>query len=465
MTRKTRFGIRTSAVLSATVALAIALLSGALILRSQLRDSVYSSIADQTLTRATGVAALVATGDFTSILDSSGPGPAWIQVVDDQGVVVASTANVARLRAPFAPIVAGERNGVRTLAGLAIDTGERVSVATVATSHANNRYIVLAASPLDIVDAADRRIVTSLLFVFPGLLIISGLTIWLVVRRALHPVEAIRAEVASISSSDLSRRVPLPGTRDEINRLAVTMNDMLDRLQTSIVRQQRFVGDASHELRSPLASLRNQLEVSTIDNPDQRWADNVADMIADHDRLERLIRDLLLLARHDDHAPANMEPVDLGYLVRTELARRPGFPGIERSVEAENCLISGDADALARILRNLVDNAERHAHNRIAIRVHSVRGIDGPTAELVVEDDGEGIPEQYRTTVFERFRRLDDARAADAGGSGLGLAIVADLVHGHHGTVRAEAGGSGARLVVRIPALVPETGLQGSFRT
>ena len=325
----------------------------------------------------------------------------------------------------------------------------------MSTSHGRKQYTVLAASPLDIADASDRRIVTSLLVVFPGLLVISGLTVWLVVRRALHPVDAIRAEVASISSSDLSRRVPLPGTRDEINRLAVTMNDMLDRLQTSIVRQQRFVGDASHELRSPLASLRNQLEVSTIDNPDPRWADSVADMIADHDRLERLIRDLLLLARHDDHAPANMEPVDLGYLVRTELARRPGFTGIERSVEAENCLISGDADALARILRNLVDNAERHAHRHITIRVHSIQGAPTPTAELVVEDDGEGIPEQYRSTVFERFRRLDDARAADAGGSGLGLAIVADLVHAHQGTVQAEAGGIGARLVVRIPALVP----------
>ena len=455
MTRTARFGIRTSTVLSATVALAIALLSGALILRTHLRDSLYSSIADQTITMATGVAALVATGDFTSILDSAGPNPGWIQVVDDQGVVVASTANVARLRAPFAPIVAGRRSGVRTLSGLVIDTGERVSVATVSTSHGRKQYTVLAASPLDIADASDRRIVTSLLVVFPALLLVSGLTVWLVVRRALHPVDAIRAEVAAISSSDLSRRVPLPGTRDEINRLAVTMNDMLDRLQTSIVRQQRFVGDASHELRSPLASLRNQLEVSTIDNRDPRWADSVADMIADHDRLERLIRDLLLLARHDDHAPANMEPVDLGYLVRTELARRPGSTGIERSVEAENCLISGDADALARILRNLVDNAERHAHHHITIRVHSIQGAPIPTAELVVEDDGEGIPEQYRSTVFERFRRLDDARATDAGGSGLGLAIVADLVHAHHGTVQAEAGEIGARLVVRIPALVP----------
>ena len=313
------------------------------------------------------------------------------------------------------------------------------------------------ASPLDIADASDRRIVTTLLVVFPALLLVSGLTIWLVVRRALRPVEAIRSEVASISSSDLSRRVPRPGTRDEIDRLAITMNDMLDRLQTSTARQRRFVGDASHELRSPLASLRNQLEVSTIDNADPSWAVTVADMLADHDRLERLIRDLLLLARHDDHEPIAREPVDLGYLVRSEVARRPVVAGIERTVAAQNCLVSGDPDALARVLRNLVDNAERHAHYRVTISVHTVSSGGVAMAELAVEDDGDGIAVQHRSTVFERFLRLDDARAADSGGSGLGLAIVADLVADHDGTVAVEAamraGLGGARFVVRIPSL------------
>ena len=454
MSRAPRFSIRTSTVLSATVALTLALLSGALVLRVQLRDSLYSSIADETLTRANGVAALVATGDFTSVLDAAGPHPGWVQVVDVHDKVVASTANVAQLQAPFAPIIRERRNGVRTLAGLPIDTGERVAVATVSTHHGTDAFIVIAASPLDTADAADRRILIILLAVFPALLLVSGITVWLVVRRALRPVEAMRAEVSSISSSDLSRRVPQPGTHDEIDRLAVTMNDMLERLQTAIVRQRRFVGDASHELRSPLASLRNQLEVSTLDNPDPQWAASVADMLADHDRLERLIHDLLLLARHDDHVPANAEPVDLGYMVRTEMARRPAVEGLARVVKADNCLVSGDGDALARVLRNLVDNAERHAATRVTIRVHSIATASSPIVELLVEDDGDGIPEQHRTTVFERFSRLDDARAADAGGSGLGLAIVADLVHAHDGTVTAEASPTGARLVVRLPALV-----------
>lgn len=449
MKRKT-FGLRTTTVVSATAALALALFTGALLLRSQVRDAVYSSIADQTLTRATGVAQLVATGDFTSVLTSAGPNPGWIQVVDEHGKVVASTPNAAPLHGPFAPTAPGQAR-VRTMSGLSIDTGERVSVATVPVSHGRTRYTVLAASPLDIADASDRRILSSLLAVFPMLLVISAFTIWIVVRRALRPVEAIRSEVAAISSTDLARRVPEPGTRDEIDRLAITMNEMLGRLQTSADRQRRFVGDASHELRSPLASLRNQLEVSTIDNPDAAWAATVADMLTDHERLERLIRDLLLLARHDGLTPDSYEPVDLGYLVRSDLSRRPPRPGIERLVAAENCLVRGDSDSLSRVLRNLVDNAERHAQRVIMVQV---RHLSSSSAiELSVEDDGVGIAAHHRDTVFERFSRLDDARTADSGGSGLGLAIVADLVRSHHGSVRVDDSAAGARLVVLIPAL------------
>ena len=450
-----RLGIRARSTIGATIALALALVIGGLILRSQLLVAMTRSIEDQTLTRAHGVANLVATGDYTSVLDSPGPAPGWVQVVDAEGRVIASTANVHQLTVAFAPVPSGSRSSSRRLSGLPIDSGEPVAVATVAvavTSDASG-LTVIAASPLDIADETDRRVIVSLLVVFPLLLLFGATTVWAVLRRAFGPVEAIRTQVASISTSDLSQRVPEPRTNDEIDRLARTMNEMLERLDASVTRQRRFVGDASHELRSPLASLRNQLEVSTLDNRDPEWADTVAGMITDHERIERLLQDLLLLARHDDQSPMTTEAVDLGYLVRTALARRPPLDRIKRTIQTANVLVLGDPSALERILRNLVDNAERHANHSVLVRVEPSNGPAGPTGVLSVEDDGPGIPDHQRVAVFERFRRLDDARAADAGGSGLGLAIVADLVHAHHGTVRVEAGAVGARFVVALPAL------------
>ena len=452
-TPRRRMGIRSRTVIGATLAIAIALFIGAVVLRWQLRSSLATAISDRTVTRANGVAALVATGDFRRVLDTEGLTPQWVQVVDETGRVVAATANAGRLRRPFALVPSGSRTVVRRLSGLRIDTGEPVVVAFVRARSSKGRYTVLVASPLDLVDSSDRRVVGVLLLVFPALLVVSSALIWLVVRRAMRPVEAIRANVASISSSDLRRRVPHPKTNDEIGRLATTMNDMLDRLHQSNMRQRQFVADASHELRSPLASLRNQLEVSTIDNPDPLWAETVAGMITDHERLERLIHDLLLLARHDDLAPTDAEPVDLGYLVRHEMAKRPTSEAVVIDVHADNALVLGNADALIRVLRNLVDNAVRHAKTHVNVTVRSIDAPDPATVELVVLDDGEGIPKHLRAAVFERFRRLDDARTTDSGGSGLGLAIVADLVHAHGGVVEVADSAVGARFVVRLPLL------------
>jgi signal transduction histidine kinase len=453
MIRPSRLGIQARTTIGATLALALALALGGLILRAQLSDALARSIVDQTVTRAQGVANLVATGDYTTVLDAPGPSPGWIQVIDDSGRIVASTANVRQLRVPFAPLPADGRARSERLSGLAIDTGERVTVASVPISDGKRELTVLAASPLDVADSADRRVITSLLALFPGLLIIGALAVSTVSRRALRPVETIRRDVAAISTTDLSRRVPEPSTHDEIGRLAHTMNDMLGRLETSVNRQRQFVGDASHELKNPLASLRNQLEVSTLDNPDPQWAATVADMLIDHDRLQRLVADLLLLARHDDRAPITTEPLDLGHLVRSELARRPEAPGLVRRVDAENVLVEGDPVLLERVLRNLVDNAERHARSEVHIGVHVVGERGLTMAELFVEDDGPGIPDELRSLVFERFHRLDDARTTDAGGSGLGLAIVSDLVDSHGGTVSAASGAVGAKLVVRLPVL------------
>lgn len=447
--RRPALGVRRSVVLAAGLVLAAALLAGALILRTQLHEALEHSIGEETLTRARGVATLVQTGDFGPALQPDDRTPAWVQVVD-RGNILASTPNIATLTTPFAPVPDGARATVRRLHGLSIDTGERVAVASVPSIVRGRPVVVLAASPLDLADATDRRIVTSLAFVFPALLLIGCCVVWVAARRALRPVEAIRAHVAAITSTDTSRRVPVPNTDDEISHLATTMNDMLQRLDAAATRQRRFIADASHELRSPLASLRNQLEASAYDDTRDSWTASIADMTIDHERLERLVTDLLLLARHDEGERRAMEPVDLGYLVRNELSKRPSAPGRERTVDAGNVLINANPDAVTRIVRNLVDNAERHANT--LVDVHLITTSE--SVELVVSDDGPGIPLEHRHRVFERFVRLDEARSADAGGSGLGLAIVAELVAEHGATIDITPTDTGARFVVRFPRLV-----------
>ena len=443
-------GVRRSVVVSATLTLAVALLAGALILRSQLRESLETSIADQTLLRAEGVAALVATGELDEVLRPSDRTPAWVQVVADDGTIIAATPNVSKLTAPFASLPGGDRPLVRRMSGLTIDTGERVAVASVPVREAGRRVVVLAASPLDLADVTDSKVVRLLGVLFSLLLLVGAMVVWVAARRALRPVEAIRSEVAAITATDLSRRVTVPPADDEVARLATTMNETLDRLELGAARQRRFVSDAGHELRSPLASLRNQLEASVYDRPDPEWAATVADMRIDHDRLERLVADLLLLARNDEHKTTVLEPVDLGYLARSEMARRPAREGLERIVAADNVVVEGDTDSLVRVLRNLVDNAERHAASRVSVSVtSSARG-----AVLSVEDDGPGIAQADRAKVFDRFYRLDEARSADAGGSGLGLAIVNELVARHGGHVAIEDGSCGVRFVVMIPLFV-----------
>ena len=223
MTRSVSFGVRRTVVATAVVTLAVALAGGALILRSQLRSALEQAIEEQTLTRAEGVAALAETEDFSTVLEPTDRTPAWVQIIDADGVVVASTPNIRRLKSPFASLPVSEKATVRRMQGLRIDTGERVVVASVSVVTKRRVLTVLAASPLDLTDATDRRMLRSLALVFPLLLFIAAGVVWVATRRALRPVEAIRSEVASITTTDLGRRVPVPGGGDEISRLASTM--------------------------------------------------------------------------------------------------------------------------------------------------------------------------------------------------------------------------------------------------
>lgn len=320
-----------------------------------------------------------------------------------------------------------------------------------------------AAVPVDqlagTVDTLRRGLTVGL----PALIAVVAALAWVLVGRALRPVEAIRTEVDAITGSTMHRRVPVPPTGDEIGRLARTMNAMLGRLDAAATRQRQFVSDASHELRSPVTALRTCLEVAGR-HPDRAdWPAVVGTALAEESRLEALLDDLLLLAAHDEDPGTAPEasPVDVAAIVEAEAARprrvpvevrlpagpRTGPPGEAGAAP----VVPGDADRLARALANLVDNAARYATD--AVRVTVARHDDA--LRVTVDDDGPGIPAGDRERVFERFTRLDDGRARPEGGTGLGLAVVRSIVEQHHGRVWAEESPlHGARLVVELPVLV-----------
>jgi signal transduction histidine kinase len=292
-------------------------------------------------------------------------------------------------------------------------------------------------------------VIVALAVGLPILLVLIGLMVWLLAGRALAPVEAIRNRVADISSRSLDRRVPDPGGRDEIARLAGTMNDMLARLEDSQLRQRRFVADASHELRNPLASALTEVEVDLAHPGTADWPATAARVRTELQRLQNLVSDLLGMARVDAGAGApRHEPVDLDELVRTESNRLRATSPVPLDTSAVDPVrLLGNRDELGRAVANLIENAARHAHSRVLVSL-----VDGQdAAELVVADDGPGIPTHQLDLIFEPFARLDDSRSRDDGGTGLGLAIVKEIVTAHRGTIAVDDNRPGARFRVRLP--------------
>jgi len=318
---------------------------------------------------------------------------------------------------------------------------------------------LVAGIPVDEVQRSVDAVRRSLWLGLPVLVSLVAAVAWVLVGRALRPVEAIRREVEAISGSSMHRRVPEPASGDEIGRLARTMNAMLGRLEGAAVRQRQFVSDASHELRSPVAAIRTDVEVALREGGAADWPAVGRSVLDEEDRLEHLLADMLLLAAGDEASDRSRPPadarVDLGRLAAAEAERGRRVPvTVTVGDDPPPPAVAGAADALSRVVANLVDNAARHAATAVAVTV----AAHGDGVRLVVDDDGPGIPEPDRERVFERFTRLDDARtrARDdgaGGGAGLGLAVVRSVVTRHHGTVRAEAGPEGgARLVVELPA-------------
>jgi signal transduction histidine kinase len=282
-----------------------------------------------------------------------------------------------------------------------------------------------------------------------GVLLLAGLAAWItwrVVGRTLGPVEAIRAQLAEISATDLSRRVPQPAGQDEIAQLARTANETLDRLERAVGRQRQFASDASHELRTPIAGLRANLEDASMHPEDNDLPAVVRSALRDTDRLESIVTDLLLLARIGTGGTSVQEPVDLAALADAEVGRRTFALKITTRL-GRGVVVRGVRMQLVRLLDNLLDNAERYADSAITVEVSGEDGL----ALVTVTDDGPGIAPADQERVFERFTRLDTARSRHDGGTGLGLAIAREIAQAHGGTLRIEDRPSGARFALRLP--------------
>jgi signal transduction histidine kinase len=414
-----------------------------------LRGALIAHVDDVAEARASDIGAAARDGDLSPSLPGTGDDGIVVQVVDDQGRVLSAT-DPLRGAGPISTLRPSTAEPVdRTFHAAAVAGGHASRLTAQRAESPAGPVTVYVATSLEAVDDAIRRLEVALLVGGPLLLLLVMVLTWRIVGRALEPVEAIRAEVADISDRSLDRRVPVPASGDEIGRLAETMNTMLERLDASSSRQRRFVADASHELQTPLATTRTTLEVALAHPERTDWDVMARDLLDVTGRMEGLVQDLLYLARTDaGAADRRMALVDLDVVVREEVARarqsaRVAVDGSAVSAAA----VRGRADDLARVVRNLLDNAIRHATTTVRVSLQ----VDGGGATLVVDDDGPGVPVCERERIFERFRRLDDVRNREAGGTGLGLAIAKDIVASHGGTISAEDGAAGARFVVHLP--------------
>ena len=424
---------------------------------SMLRDSLFTSAANTA--RADAL-------DISSFITSRGQVPPHLpisaeemaaQIIDKNGNVVASSRNIAgqsaivdlRPRPGKEATSIGVVLEIRRFTHVNLDLDHRFVVAAVGFQSPGFGGSVLVANSLGAADHAVGLVAIALGIALPIVALLVGALVWTLAGWALRPVEVIRSEVAELSATDLHRRVPEFAVKDEIGRLAQTMNAMLGRLEASNDRQRQLVADVSHELRNPLAALRAQLEVA-VAHPGPSTQGLLEGSILEVNRMTQLVEDLLTLARLDEGVlRLRLGDVDLDDLALAHAERLRGRGKVEVSVEGVSAArVRGDETQLTRVVANLADNAERYARHRVAFTVAQREG----SVDLIVSDDGPGVPKEDRPRIFERFVRLDVARTHQETGAGLGLAIVREIVAAHGGEVWVEDAGPGARVVVRLPS-------------
>jgi signal transduction histidine kinase len=474
--------------MTAALGLAVAFAAVDLLLFNVLRVSLTRSVDDTARQGAAGVVALIDANRLPTPVPVAPD--VTIQVLDSAGQITDVSPDSDRLVPLLSPAHAAAiaRNGEATLLnGPAYGIPSLIRVTAV---RATDGSLVIAAVPYSSVSSSLSVVAKALVFGTPVVFVLFTGAIWLAVGSTLRPIDLLRRGAARVTGTAVPSDLPVPEARDEVRSLALTLNDMLDRLAAAQQRQRALVSDTAHELRSPIASIRAQLEVA-LDHPEgQDWESTARDVHADVLRLARLAEDLLLLARLDERAGAAGQgeaaaggagaggagaraawggaTVDLAELSESVAARyaaarvpivvtgavEPGS-GPVAGTGAAPFLVAGDRDAIDRLLVNLIDNAVRYAKSPVTV---AVRREDAEVM-LTVTDDGPGIPDADLERAFDRFARLDDARSRDGdegGGAGLGLAIVRATAQAYGGTAYLEPGAPaappGLRAVVRLPA-------------
>jgi signal transduction histidine kinase len=491
-----RRGLRSRVTITAALGLIVAFAAADLLLFNALRVSLTRSVDDYARSGASQVAALIDANRLPDPVPVAA-GTITIQVLNSAGDITDVSPDADRL----VPVVSvGQARALADGGGAILIRGapfDMPSLLRVAAVRADDGQVVIAAVPFSEASGSLNVVARALVIFTPVLFLAFTGAIWLVTGSTLRPIGALRRGAARVTETGVPADLPVPEARDEVRSLALTLNDMLSRLAQAQQRQRALVSDTAHELRSPIASIRTQLEVA-LDFPDgQDWAATARDVHADVLRLAQLTEDLMLLARLDEQAGLGAAtaygpvtaagaaganggrtavepgrrgvPVDLVSLSRsvacryadarvpvTVTAAPGGVPG--QDDHAATVLAMGDQGRLERLLVNLVDNAVRYASSSVVVSARR----DGAWAELSVTDDGPGIPAADRERAFGRFTRLDDARSrdgAEAGGAGLGLAIVRATAQAYGGSAHLQAadgtarpGAAGLHAVVRLPA-------------
>ena len=455
-----RQSLRRRLTLLATALFSIAVITGAVLLLV-LQRYALTRVLDQAASKtARDIGQQVSSGRLPPTVAPTTGGIAAVQVLDARGAVLSASQGTDHTvplisRPELREVRSGSRIEITTASGARL----RVLGRTVGSR------TVLVFTDVSRVDDSLRILTRAALIGGPLAVLVMALATYLVVALTLRSVAALRHGAADITAAGLAeQRLPVPNSQDEIHRLAVTLNAMLDRIDSATSRQRTFVGDAAHELRSPLASIRVQLEVgqrlsqnaarrgdTRTGQTDDDWSALVDDVLVDVGRLDRLVEDLLALARLDESAGTRRQVVALDEVTRSVVAGVHA-QGVSVRADTEPTLTDGDPDALRRVVVNLVNNAVRYARSEVVVHV----GGDGHgRCLLTVDDDGPGIADAERERVFDRFYRVQESRSRDTGGTGLGLPIVRDIVRSHGGRVwltGRDDGHEGLRAVVDLPA-------------